>query len=75
MDVLIKNAKIIDGSGEPAYFGSVGIEGGKIVLSDLPETADLVIDAKRRVLAPGFIDAHSPTGIWPSGAISGNYAS
>ena len=59
MDVLIKNAKIIDGSGEPAYFGSVGIEGGKIVLSDLPETADLVIDAKMRVIAPGFIDAHS----------------
>ena len=26
MDVLIKNAKIIDGSGEPAYFGSVGIK-------------------------------------------------
>ncbi|MBR4767571.1 MAG: D-aminoacylase [Lachnospiraceae bacterium] len=59
MDILIKNAKIIDGSGEPARFGNVGIDGGKIVLNDLPETADLVIDAKRRVLAPGFIDAHS----------------
>ena len=59
MDVLFKNAKIIDGSGEPAYYGNVGIEGGKIVLQDLPETADLVIDAKRRVLAPGFSDAHS----------------
>ena len=59
MDILIRNAKIIDGSGEPAYFGSVGIDHGKIVLQDLPETAELVIDAKRRVLAPGFIDAHS----------------
>ena len=59
MDVLIKNAKIIDGSGEPSYFGDVGIDRGKIVLQDLPETAELVIDAKRRVLAPGFIDAHS----------------
>ena len=59
MDVLIKNAKIIDGSGEPSYIGDVGIDRGKIVLQDLPETAELVIDAKRRVLAPGFIDAHS----------------
>ena len=59
MDVLIKNAKIVDGSGEPSYFGDVGIDRGKIVLQDLPETAELVIDAKRRVLAPGFIDAHS----------------
>lgn len=59
MDVLIKNAKIIDGSGEPSYFGDVGIDRGRIVLQNLPETAELVIDAKRRVLAPGFIDAHS----------------
>ena len=59
METLIRNAKIIDGSGEPAYFGNVGIDGGKIVLRDLPGTADLVIDAKGRVLAPGFIDAHS----------------
>ena len=30
LDVLIKNAKVIDGSGAPAYSGSVGIENGKI---------------------------------------------
>ena len=38
MDTLIRNAKIIDGSGAPAYTGNVGIQGGKLVLSDLPET-------------------------------------
>jgi N-acyl-D-amino-acid deacylase len=32
---------------------------GKIVLSNLPEQADIVIDAKGRYLTPGFIDAHS----------------
>ena len=37
MDVLIKNAKIIDGSGEPSYYGDVGIDRGKIVLQDLPQ--------------------------------------
>ncbi len=59
MEVLIKNAQIIDGTGKPAYPGNVGISQGKIVLSNLPECADLVIDGKGKYLTPGFIDAHS----------------
>ena len=59
MDTLIRNAKIIDGNGKPAYIGDVGIDGGKLVLSELPETADRIIDAKGQVLSPGFVDCHS----------------
>ena len=59
MEVLIKNVKIIDGTGKPAYVGDVGISGGKIVLSNLPQQADLVIDGEGKYLTPGFIDAHS----------------
>ena len=59
LDVLIKNAKVIDGSGAPAYSGSVGIENGKIVLAQGDEEAREVIDAKGRYVCPGFIDAHS----------------
>ena len=59
LDVLIKNAKVIDGSGAPAYSGSVGIENGKIVLAQGNEEAREVIDAKGRYVCPGFIDAHS----------------
>ena len=59
MKTLIQNARIIDGSGHPAYSGSVGIENGRLVLSNLPDTAETVIDAKGHELAPGFIDAHS----------------
>ena len=59
MDILIKNARIIDGSGAAAYPGNVGIRDGKIVLHDLPETADKVIDAAGKYIAPGFIDVHS----------------
>ena len=59
LDVLIKNAKVIDGSGAPAYDGSVGIENGKIVLAQGNEEAKKVIDAKGRYVCPGFIDAHS----------------
>ena len=59
MDILIKNVKIIDGTGKRAYFGDVGISKGKIRLLDLSEKAELVIDGKGKYLTPGFIDAHS----------------
>ena len=59
LDVLIKNAKIIDGSGTPAYAGNVGIENGKICIAEGSEAAKQVIDADGRVVCPGFIDAHS----------------
>ncbi len=59
LDYLIKNAKIIDGSGKPAYNGAVGIKGGKLVSVRGDESAKSVIDAKGRCVTPGFIDAHS----------------
>ena len=59
MDILIKNATIIDGTGNPAYAGSVGIHEGKIVMNPAVQDADLVIDAAAKYLAPGFIDVHS----------------
>lgn len=59
LDCLIKNAKIIDGSGRKAYAGSIGIKQGKLILSNLTEEAAQTIDAAGRYVTPGFIDAHS----------------
>lgn len=59
LDVLIKNAKIVDGSGASAYDGCVGIKDGKIVLPQEETEALEVIDATGRYVCPGFIDAHS----------------
>lgn len=59
LDVLIKNARIIDGSGSPAYNGCVGILDGKIVPASGAEEAGETIDAEGRYVSPGFIDAHS----------------
>lgn len=59
MEVLIKNARIVDGTGDPSYVGNVGIKNGKLVLFDLTEDADLVLDAAGKYLVPGFIDSHS----------------
>ena len=59
---LIKNAKIYDGSGKPAFFGDVLIEGERIVqiAASIPVESEFeVVDLEGLSLAPGFIDAHS----------------
>ena len=59
---LIKNAKIYDGSGEPAFFGDVLIEGERIVQLDASISVEgecKIVDLAGLSLAPGFIDAHS----------------
>jgi len=57
-DVLIRNGHIIDGTGSPWYSGDVGIRGGHIAaIGNLAHaTARQTIDARGRVVAPGFID-------------------
>lgn len=60
-DLLIKNGRIIDGTGSPWYCGDVGIKDGKVVDIGLLSSnlAHQVIDAKNQVVAPGFIDMHT----------------
>jgi N-acyl-D-aspartate/D-glutamate deacylase len=58
-DLLIKNGRIVDGSGMPSYLGDVAIKDGMIVeIGHLDGEAKQVIDAKHRVVSPGFIDNH-----------------
>jgi len=62
-DILLTNARIVNGSGEPAFSGDVAISGGQIVrvsTAPLPRDSSLrVIDVRGHVLAPGFIDMHA----------------
>tara|TARA_R100001143_G_C3360805_1_gene135417 strand:- start:8086 stop:9639 length:1554 start_codon:yes stop_codon:yes gene_type:complete len=62
-DYLITNATIIDGTGSEATTGHVLINDGIIVRIGTFEpssvVADEIIDAKERVVSPGFIDPHS----------------
>jgi N-acyl-D-aspartate/D-glutamate deacylase len=60
-DWLIRNARIIDGTGAPWFRGDLHVAGGRIaaVGPDLGAGAQTtIIDAEDRYLAPGFIDAH-----------------
>src|SRR4051794_28498534 len=57
-DLLIKNGRIVDGSGRAAYVADLGIKGDRIVsIGKLSQaTATRTIDAHGLVVAPGFID-------------------
>ena len=58
-DLLVKNGRIVDGSGMPAFVGDVAIRHGKIVeVGKLSGTATRTLDADGLVVAPGFIDNH-----------------
>jgi len=59
LDLLIRNASVVDGSGAPARLADVGIRNGRITLNIGDEGALGVIDAEGLTLCPGFIDSHS----------------
>ena len=61
MDIIIERVRIIDGSGAPAFLGSVGMEQGRLRIfrgAGAPAAA-LHIDGAGLTAVPGFIDAHS----------------
>src|SRR6266852_3829376 len=58
-DLLIKNGRIVDGSGGPSYRGDVAVKDGKVVeIGKLSGAASQTVDAGGQVVAPGFIDNH-----------------
>ena len=60
-DLIIRNARIVDGTGAPWYRGELAIKGDTIVqiARRIEGTAARELDAKDRVVAPGFIDLHT----------------
>jgi N-acyl-D-amino-acid deacylase len=60
-DIILKNGKIIDGAGNPWFYGDVGIIKDKVIrIGDLSkDKAKKTIDATGLIIAPGFIDVHT----------------
>jgi len=62
-DLVVRNGRVVDGTGAPARAADVGIRAGRIAeigdLGDLDQSAHRTIDADGAVVAPGFVDLHS----------------
>ncbi|MGE0126692.1 MAG: amidohydrolase family protein [Blastocatellales bacterium] len=60
-DLLIRDGRIVDGTGNPSFVGDVGIRDGKIAAIGrlANRSASRTIDANGLVVAPGFIDIHN----------------
>jgi N-acyl-D-amino-acid deacylase len=60
-DVLIRNGKVVDGTGNPWYYADVAIQDGRIVRIGKLHGSDAkrIIDANGMVVCPGFIDVHT----------------
>ena len=66
LDILIRDGLIIDGTGNPGYYGSVGVEGDTIKVfrgsvGDVEAARE--IDAAGLTVCPGFIDMHAHSGL------------
>jgi N-acyl-D-amino-acid deacylase len=61
LDVLIRNARVLDGTGAPWFSADVGLRNDRIVAVGAMgrSRADFVVEAEGRYLAPGFIDIHT----------------
>src|SRR5438132_12196788 len=59
MDIVVRGATVVDGTGSPGFRADVGIRDGRIAEIGAGLTGTRVIDATDLVLSPGFIDMHS----------------
>ena len=62
-DLVLRNARIVDGTGNPWFRGSIGIKDGRIAKIGTIDSAEgaSTLDAKGMIVAPGFIDVHVHT--------------
>jgi N-acyl-D-amino-acid deacylase len=59
-DLVIRNATVIDGTSAPRFAADIAVEGGRIAaIGSFSGKAKKELDAAGKIVAPGFIDAHT----------------
>ena len=62
-DLIVKNGKFVDGTGNPWCRADLAISGKRVIkIGKIDGLADKTIDAKELIVSPGFIDIHSHAG-------------
>ena len=60
LDLLVRGAEVVDGSGAPRFRADVGVAGGRIAeIGRIRAPAKRVVDGDGLILVPGFIDGHT----------------
>jgi N-acyl-D-amino-acid deacylase len=61
LDLIITGGRVVDGTGNPWFLADIGIRDGRIVEVGriAPQRGGRLIDARGKVVAPGFIDVHA----------------
>lgn len=59
-DLIIRNGRLVDGSGNPAFFADLAVKAGRIAaIGRIAAPAATEIDATGMIVAPGFVDVHT----------------
>jgi N-acyl-D-amino-acid deacylase len=59
-DLVIRHGRVVDGTGNPAFFADVAVKYGRIAaMGQIKAQASTEIDATGMIIAPGFIDVHT----------------
>ena len=59
LDLILKNGRVVDGTGNPWFFGDLGIKDGVVVSVGKSRGKSLeTIDVGGRTISPGFVDGH-----------------
>jgi N-acyl-D-aspartate/D-glutamate deacylase len=59
LDLVLKNGRVVDGTGNPWFFGDVGIKEGVIAgVGRVDQEGRETIDVRGEVISPGFVDGH-----------------
>ena len=59
-DLVIRNGRVVDGTGMPPFRADIAIREGRIArIGRVTDTSDVTIDASGAVVSPGFIDVHT----------------
>jgi N-acyl-D-amino-acid deacylase len=59
-DLVIRRGRVVDGTGNPAFFADVAVKDGRIAaIGQIKGDARTEVDARGLIVAPGFIDVHT----------------